>query len=135
MLTIKIALVVLIGWVICERWVWPKIKKQDPPEPPEPDTEDAARRGNPFRATSEARLRAENRQLFIQEIEDFCLAEGLDLKVWEAFEFDALGIRLHDRKTNRAMQARVKREDYEERPAVSAARVMKTWEGGKNGNF
>ena len=76
------------------------------------------------------RRKAENRRRFLRELEDFCLFEGLDLKVWEDFEFDALGVRLHDKKTNRAMQARVKRKDYESTPIASANRIKRAWEGG-----
>ena len=151
MLLIKIALVVLIGWTIFERWVWPKIKKPETSEPrglrskviyidachaesaykQDQDDEDAARRYNPFRITSEAKRRAENRRRFLQELEDFCLDEGLDLKVWEDLEFDALGMQLHDRKTSRALQARVKIEDYESAPILCANRIKRAWEGGK----
>lgn len=77
-----------------------------------------------------ATRRPRNKLLFLQELEDFCLFEGLDLKVWEDLEFDALGVRLHDKKTNRALQARVKREDYESTPIASANRIKRAWEGG-----
>ena len=77
--------------------------------------------------------RPRNRLRFLRELEDFCRYEGLDLKVWEDLEFDALSVRLHDRKTNRAMRARVKREDYESTPIASANRIKRAWEGGNNG--
>lgn len=77
--------------------------------------------------------RPRNKLRFLRELEDFCRYEGLDLKVWEDLEFDALGIQLHDRKTNRALRARIKREDYESTPIASANRIKRAWEGGTNG--
>lgn len=74
--------------------------------------------------------RPRNRLRFLRELKDFCLFEGLDLEVWEDLEFDALGIRLHDKNSNRDMQARVKREDYESAPIASANRIKRAWEGG-----
>lgn len=151
MLLIKIALVVLIAWEICERWVWPKIKKQDPPGPGGLSTkvicidtchaESAYKHDQDavaaawcdqfrFGAVNETRRRAMNKRSFLRELEDFCLDEGLDLEVWEDYKFDALGIRLHDKKTNRAMQARVKRRNYEDTPIASANRIKRAWEAG-----
>lgn len=96
------------------------------------DDEDAARCYRPFRDTSEVRRKANNRLRFLRELEDFCLAEGLDLKVWENFEFDALGIRLHDRKTGRAVQARIEKEKYENEPLLSAGRIKRVWKGANH---
>ena len=73
--------------------------------------------------------RPRNKLHFLRELEDFCRYEGLDLEVWEDLEFDALGMRLHDRKTDRVLQARVKREDYESTPIASANRIKRAWDG------
>ena len=131
---IIIALVVLIAWVICERWVVPRYKKQDPPERrgPMPGEQEAARQYSVFMDTSHARIKSNNRRRFLQELMDFCLDEGLDLKVFEDFEFDALGVRLHDKKTDRAIQARVEREKYESTPILCASRIKRAWEGAEN---
>lgn len=91
MLLIKIALVVLIAWTVCERWVWPKIKKQDPPERrgPVPNAQEAAKQYSDWlsiKSPSHAVYLEfghgvltpnEQREIVLQAVKDYAEKEGI----------------------------------------------------------
>lgn len=90
---IIIALVVLTAWSICERWVWPKIKKQDPPERrgPAPNAQEAAKQYSDWLSIkSPSRANAvwiefghgvltpnEAREIVLQAVKDYAEKEGI----------------------------------------------------------
>ena len=123
MLLIKIALIILIAWVIWEKKktsiinLYKSIKKWI----------DAIRPSAIYIDTSHAKRRAENTHLFYWKLEMFSRTSGIEYKVWEDFKVDGLAVRLYDPKTNLSWRTLVKREEYEEDPIACVDHIRTSW--------
>lgn len=81
---------------------------------------------------SSADRRASNTHYFLKALEMFCRVNGLDCMVCEDFKEDALVVRICDTEKNLVMQTLVKREEYEEMPAITLSNIKNQWRERSN---